>query len=36
MISFHDYRHANKLKGKDNSIDFFVKDLKKKVFNLST
>jgi len=29
MISFHDYRHANKLKGKDNSIDFFVKDLKK-------
>ena len=31
MINFHDYRHANKLKDKDNSIDIFVKDLKKKV-----
>jgi cell division protein ZapE len=31
MINFHDYRHANKLKDKDNSIDSFVKDLKKKV-----
>ena len=31
MINFHDYRHANKLKDKNNSIDFFVKDLKKKV-----
>jgi len=31
MINFHDYRHANKLKDKDNSINSFVKDLKKKV-----
>ena len=31
MISFHDYRQVSKLKEKNNSIDFFVKDLKKKV-----
>ena len=31
MINFHNFRHANKLKEKDNSIDTFVKLLKKKI-----
>ena len=30
MIAFHDFRHCHKLKGKNNSIDAFVKDLKNK------
>ena len=30
MISFHDFRHDYKLKGKNNSIEIFVKKLKKK------
>ena len=31
MINFHDFRHTNKLNEKDNSIDFFVKELKQKI-----
>jgi cell division protein ZapE len=31
MINFHDFRHTNKLNKKDNSIDFFVKELKQKI-----
>ena len=31
MINFHDFRHVNKLKNKDNSIETFVKKLKKKI-----
>ena len=31
MIKFHDFRHNYKLKGKDNSIETFVKNLKEKV-----
>ena len=31
MINFHNFRHANKLNKKDNSIDSFVKDLKRKI-----
>jgi cell division protein ZapE len=31
MISFHDFRHARKLQGTDNSIETFVKKLKKKI-----
>ena len=30
MIEFHDFRHNYKLKGKDNSINSFVKNLKQK------
>ena len=30
MIEFHDFRHKNKVLGKDNSINTFVKNLKKK------
>jgi|TARA_B110001452_G_scaffold140948_1_gene117183 cell division protein ZapE len=30
MISFHDFRHANEKKGKNNSIDMFVNELMKK------
>ena len=30
MINFHDFRHSNKKKMKDNSIESFVKNLKKK------
>ena len=30
MIEFHDFRHDYKLKGKDNSIKIFVKNLKQK------
>ena len=33
MIEFHNFRHNSKLQGKNNSINFFAKDLKKK-FNL--
>ena len=29
MINFHDFRHANQLKGENNSIDNFVNNLKK-------
>jgi len=31
MINFHDFRHINKLKKKNNSIEGFVKNLKKKI-----
>ena len=31
MINFHDFRHRNKLKKKDNSIETFVKNLKTKI-----
>jgi len=31
MIDFHDFRHKNKLQGKDNSIKTFVKNLKRQV-----
>ena len=31
MINFHDFRHVNKLKKKNNSIEEFVKNLKKKI-----
>jgi cell division protein ZapE len=31
MIEFHDFRHDYKLKGKNNSINIFVKNLKQKV-----
>jgi cell division protein ZapE len=31
MIEFHDFRHDYKLQGKDNSINTFVKNLKKKI-----
>ena len=31
MINFHDFRHVNKLKEKNNSIEAFVKNLKKKI-----
>ena len=31
MINFHDFRQINKTKGKDNSIETFAKNLKKKV-----
>jgi cell division protein ZapE len=31
MINFHDFRHNNKLIGKKNSIDSFVKKLKEKI-----
>ena len=30
MINFHNFRHSNKLKEKDNSIETFVRSLKKK------
>ena len=30
MINFHNFRHSNKLKEKDNSIETFVRYLKKK------
>ena len=30
MIGFHDFRHINKIKKKNNTIDTFVKNLKKK------
>ena len=30
MIYFHDFRHMCKIKGKDNTIEMFVKNLKKK------
>jgi cell division protein ZapE len=31
MINFHDFRHANKIEGKENSISAFVQQLKKKI-----
>ena len=31
MINFHDFRHVHKLKEKNNSIETFIKNLKKKV-----
>ena len=31
MMNFHDYRHDNKLKGRNNSIESFVKKLKREV-----
>ena len=31
MINFHDFRHINKLKKKNNSIETFVKNLSKKI-----
>ena len=31
MINFHNFRHSNKLKEKDNSIETFVRSLKKKI-----
>jgi cell division protein ZapE len=31
MINFHNFRHTNKLKGEDNSIEYFIKNLKKKI-----
>ena len=31
MIDFHDFRHESKIKGKDSSIEIFVKNLKKKI-----